>query len=195
MIIGSHVNFGVEQLLGCARQAVSYGANTFMFYTGAPQNTVRKMIDEELTIEAKKYMNENGIDINNVICHAPYIINLANRENETSWNFSCSFLKQEISRISKMGVNYIVVHPGNSLKMDRSSALENIANAINLIIDNETKPMILLETMAGKGTECGINIEEIKIILDKIDLKNKVGVCLDTCHLNDSGINLSLIHI
>lgn len=191
MIIGSHVNFGAEQLLGCARQAVSYGANTFMFYTGAPQNTVRKMIDEELTIEAKKYMNENGIDINNVICHAPYIINLANRENETSWNFSCSFLKQEISRISKMGVNYIVVHPGNSLKMDRSSALENIANAINLIIDNETKPMILLETMAGKGTECGINIEEIKIILDKIDLKNKVGVCLDTCHLNDSGINIA----
>lgn len=191
MIIGSHVNFGVEQLLGCARQAVSYGANTFMFYTGAPQNTVRKMIDEGLTIEAKKYMNENGIDINNVICHAPYIINLANRENETSWNFSCSFLKQEISRISKMGVNYIVVHPGNSLKMDRSSALENIANAINLIIDNETKPMILLETMSGKGTECGINIEEIKIILDKIDLKNKVGVCLDTCHLNDSGINIA----
>lgn len=191
MIIGSHVNFGVEQLLGCAKQAVSYGANTFMFYTGAPQNTVRKMIDEGLTIEAKKYMNENGIDINNVICHAPYIINLANRENEASWNFSCSFLKQEISRISEMGVNYIVVHPGNSLKMDRGSALDNIANAINLIIDNETKPMILLETMAGKGTECGINIEEIKTILDKIELKDKVGFCLDTCHLNDSGINIA----
>ena len=191
MIIGSHVNFGVEQLLGCARQAVSYGANTFMFYTGAPQNTVRKKIDEGLTIEAKKYMLENGIDINNVICHAPYIINLANRENEASWNFSCSFLKQEISRISEMGVNYIVVHPGNSLKMDRGIALDNIASAINLIIDNETKPMILLETMAGKGTECGINIEEIKTILDKIELKDKVGVCLDTCHLNDSGINIA----
>ena len=191
MIIGSHVNFGGEQLLGCARQAVSYGANTFMFYTGAPQNTVRKKIDEGLTIEAKKYMLENGIDINNVICHAPYIINLANRENEASWNFSCSFLKQEISRISEMGVNYIVVHPGNSLKMDRGIALDNIASAINLIIDNETKPMILLETMAGKGTECGINIEEIKTILDKIELKDKVGVCLDTCHLNDSGINIA----
>ena len=191
MIIGSHVNFGAEQLLGCAKQAVSYGANTFMFYTGAPQNTVRKKIDEVLTIEAKKYMQENGIDINNVICHAPYIINLANRENESSWNFSCSFLKQEISRISEMGVNYIVVHPGNSLKMDRNFALDNIASAINLIVDNETKPMILLETMAGKGTECGINIEEIKNILDKINLKDKVGVCLDTCHLNDSGVNIA----
>ena len=136
MIIGSHVNFGTEQLLGCAKQAVSYGANTFMFYTGAPQNTIRKKIDENLTLEAKKYMNENGIDINNVICHAPYIINLANRENEMSWNFSCAFLKQEIARISEMGVNFIVVHPGNSLKINRDVAIDNIASAINLIIDD-----------------------------------------------------------
>ena len=191
MIIGSHVNFGTEQLLGCAKQAVSYGANTFMFYTGAPQNTIRKKIDENLTLEAKKYMNENGIDINNVICHAPYIINLANRENEVSWNFSCAFLKQEIARVSEMGINFIVVHPGNSLKINRDVAIDNIASAINLIIDENTKPMILLETMAGKGTECGINILEIKSILDKIILKNKVGVCLDTCHLNDSGVDIS----
>ena len=78
MIIGSHVSFDAKQLLTSAKQAVSYGANTFMFYTGAPQNTIRKDIDENLTIEAKKYMDANGIDIKNVICHAPYIINLAN---------------------------------------------------------------------------------------------------------------------
>ena len=193
MIIGSHVSFGSDQLLGSAKQAVSYGANTFMFYTGAPQNTIRKEIDDNKTNEAKEYMKQNNIDINNVICHAPYIINLANRENEASWNFSCSFLKNEITRITKMGVNYIVVHPGNSLKMDREVALDNIASAINLIIDENTKPMILLETMAGKGTECGKTIEELKTILDKIILKDKVGICLDTCHLNDSGVDISKI--
>ena len=191
MIIGSHVSFGADQLLGSAKQAKSYGANTFMFYTGAPQNTIRKEIDDNKIQEALKYMQENNIDINNVICHAPYIINLANRENEVSWNFSCSFLKNEILRITKMGVNYIVVHPGNSLKMDREVALDNIASAINLIIDENTKPMILLETMAGKGTECGKSMEELKTILDKIILKDKVGICLDTCHLNDSGVDIS----
>ena len=191
MIIGSHVNFGSEQLLGSAKQAVSFGANTFMFYTGAPQNTIRKDIKDDLTDEAIKYMKENNIDINNVICHAPYIINLANKEKEDSWNFSISFLKNEISRITKMGINYIVVHPGNALKIDRMEALNNIAEAINNIITIDTKPMILLETMAGKGTECGINIYEINEILNKVNLKEKVGVCLDTCHLNDSGIDIS----
>lgn len=191
MIIGSHVNFGSEQLLGSAKQAVSFGANTFMFYTGAPQNTIRKDIKDDLTDEAVKYMKENNIDINNVICHAPYIINLANKEKEDSWNFSISFLKNEINRITKMGINYIVVHPGNALKIDRMEALNNIAEAINNIITTDTKPMILLETMAGKGTECGINIYEINEILNKVNLKEKVGVCLDTCHLNDSGIDMS----
>ena len=191
MIIGSHVNFGGEQLLGSAKQAVSFGANTFMFYTGAPQNTIRKDIKDDLTDEAVKYMKENNIDINNVICHAPYIINLANKEKEDSWNFSISFLKNEINRITKMGINYIVVHPGNALKIDRMEALNNIAEAINNIITTETMPMILLETMAGKGTECGINIYEINEILNKVNLKEKVGVCLDTCHLNDSGIDIS----
>ena len=191
MIIGSHVNFGSKQLLGSAEMAVSFGANTFMFYTGAPQNTVRKDIDETLTKKAKEYMEHHGIDINNVICHAPYIINLANKEKEDSWNFSISFLKNEINRITQMGINYIVVHPGNALKLDRMEALHNIAEAINNIITPETKPMILLETMAGKGSECGINMYELKEILDNIDLKDKVGICLDTCHLNDSGIDIS----
>ena len=191
MIIGSHVSFNTNQLLGSAKTAVSFGANTFMFYTGAPQNTIRKEIDLDLTKEAHEYMKNHGIDINNVICHAPYIINLANREKEDSWNFSISFIKNEINRITQMGINYIVIHPGNSLKLDRMTALYNIADAINNILDSDTKPMILLETMAGKGTECGINIYELKEILNHITLKNKVGLCLDTCHLNDSGVDIA----
>ena len=191
MIIGSHVSFGKDQLLASAQTAVSFGANTFMFYTGAPQNTIRAELKRDITEKAWEYMKENNIDINNVICHAPYIINLANKEKIESWNFSISFLKNEIKRITEMGVNYIVVHPGNALKLDREEALANIALALNFIIDEDTKPMILLETMAGKGSECGINIYELKSILNKVNLKDKVGICLDTCHLNDSGVDIA----
>lgn len=191
MIIGSHVSFGKDQLLGSAKMAASYGANTFMFYTGAPQNTIRADIKADLIDKAKKFMQGNNIDINNVICHAPYIINLANKEKVESWNFSIAFLKNEISRITKMGINYIVVHPGNALKLDKMEALANISEAINYIIDENTLPMILLETMAGKGSECGINLYELKEIYNNINLKDKVGFCLDTCHLNDSGVDIA----
>lgn len=191
MIIGSHVSFGKDQLLASAQTAVSFGANTFMFYTGAPQNTIRAELKRDITEKAWEYMKENNIDINNVICHAPYIINLANKEKIESWNFSISFLKNEIKRITEMGVNYIVVHPGNALKLDREEALSNIALALNYIIDEDTKPMILLETMAGKGSECGINIYELKSILNKVNLNKKLGICLDTCHLNDSGVDIA----
>ena len=190
VIIGSHVNFNSEQLLGSAKSAVSYGANTFMFYTGAPQNTIRKDIDVNLTEEAFTYMKENGIDIKKVICHAPYIINLANKEKEESWNFSISFVKNELTRIKKMNVSYMVLHPGNALKLDRMTALANIAEALNLILEDDS-PMILLETMAGKGTECGINLYELKEILKGVEKKEHVGICLDTCHLNDSGVDIA----
>ena len=162
-----------------------------MFYTGAPQNTIRADINADLIDKAKKFMQGNNIDINNVICHAPYIINLANKEKVESWNFSIAFLKNEISRITKMGINYIVVHPGNALKLDKMEALANISEAINYIIDENTLPMILLETMAGKGSECGINLYELKEIYNNINLKDKVGFCLDTCHLNDSGVDIA----
>ena len=190
MIIGSHVSFN-NGLLGCVKQSLSYGANTFMFYTGAPQNTVRKALDNENTKEAILLMNENNIDINNVVCHAPYIINLANKEVLSKWEFSISFLKTEISRCEALGVKYIVVHPGSSLKMDRNVALKNISDALNYAINGDTNVTVLLETMAGKGSECGVNISELKFILDNVIFKEKIGICLDTFHLNDSGVNIS----
>lgn len=191
MIIGSHVSFGSEQLLGSVKEALSYGANTFMFYTGAPQNTIRKSIDKAKIAEAKKLMLEGGIDINNVICHAPYIINLANNTVAEKYDFSINFLKNELSRCEEMGIKFIVLHPGSSVGLDRVIALDNIINALNIIITNDTKTMILLETMAGKGTELGCTLEEIKYILDGVNHKDKIGVCLDTCHLNDAGYNMS----
>ena len=189
MIIGSHVNFN-NGLLGCVKQAISYGANTFMFYTGAPQNTIRKELDLNNANLAMMLMEKENIDINNVICHAPYIVNLANKQILSKWEFSINFLKNEIKRCEQLGIKYMVVHPGSYLKNDRNECLKNISDALNYIINYDTKVTILIETMAGKGTECGINTLEIKTILDNIIFKDKIGVCIDTCHLNDSGIDL-----
>lgn len=191
MIIGSHVSFGNTQLLASAKEAISYNANTFMFYTGAPQNTVRKEINENYTNEALKLMKENNINIDNVICHAPYIVNLANKEVEEKWNFSISFIKQELKRCDLLGVKYMVLHPGNALKMDKTIALDNIIEALNFILTDDSKCMILLETMAGKGSECGSNIAEIEYMIKNVSPKNRIGVCLDTCHLNDSGVSMN----
>lgn len=188
MIIGCHVNFTNEQLLGSTKQALEYGANAFMFYTGAPQNTIRKSLDMDLTKQAWELMKENGIALKNVICHAPYIVNLANNKEEEKWQFSINFLKQELSRCKSLGISYIVVHPGSAVGLDREVALKNIGDALNFIIE-EDGPMILLETMAGKGTECGCTLEEIKTILEEVHTEN-IGVCLDTCHLNDAGYSI-----
>lgn len=194
MYIGSHVSFdSKEQLLKSVKEAISYGANTFMFYTGAPQNTNRCNIDDNIIKMAYNLMLENNIDFNKVICHAPYIINLANDLDPSKYDFSINFLKQEIKRVNSMGLKYLVLHPGSSVGIERSKALLNISNAINMVLDNDNNVMILLETMAGKGSECGINLEEISTIINNISFKDKIGVCLDTCHLNDSGIDISKI--
>lgn len=191
MIIGSHVSFGRDGLLGSLKEALSYGANTFMFYTGAPQNTLRKPIDMDNTKEAWKLMKENGIDINTVICHAPYIVNLANNLDERKYDFSINFLAQEIKRCEEMKVKYIVLHPGSSVGIDRDIALDNIVFALNQILKNDSSVTILLETMAGKGTELGCTLEEIKYLIDNIERKDLIGVCIDTCHLNDAGYDMS----
>ncbi len=191
MILGSHVSFGKDQLLGSVKEAIGYNANTFMFYTGAPQNTLRKPVDMKLTMDAINLMKDNNIDINNVVCHAPYIVNLANRSDASKWDFSINFLKNEINRCEEMGIKYIVVHPGSAVGISREEGLQNIIDALNIIINPEDECTILLETMAGKGNELGRSLEEIKYMIDNVNLKDKIAVCLDTCHLNDAGYNMS----
>ena len=189
LIIGSHVSYkSNNQLVGSAREAIGYGANTFMFYTGAPQNTNRGDIRSEFTDEAKKLMEDNGIDINNVIVHAPYIVNLANMNN---FNFSVSFLKEEVKRCSTLGIKYMVLHPGSAVNVSRIEAIENISKGLNLILDNDYDVKILLETMAGKGNEIGKDFNELKQIIDKVENKDRIGVCIDTCHLNDAGYDMN----
>lgn len=188
LIIGSHVSFNKDkQLLGSVKEALSYGANTFMFYTGAPQNTNRSNLDDNLTYEAYQLMKENNIVLENIVVHAPYIVNLANAEN---FDFNVRFLKEELNRVELLGVNKIVIHPGSALKLPREQGLNNIVDTLNTVIDEHTKVQVLLETMAGKGSELGINFDELKYIIDNMKYKDKIGVCLDTCHLNDAGYNI-----
>ena len=190
LIIGAHVSFNKEdQLVGSVKEAISYGANTFMFYTGAPQNTTRASIDLELTNIAHKMMQEHGIDSKNVIVHAPYIINLAN--NGSNYEFAIQFLKQEIKRVEALGITKMVLHPGSHVGLGVEEGLKNIIFALNKVIDQDTKVTICLETMAGKGSECGRTFEELKTIIDGIRYPDKVMVCLDTCHINDAGYSVS----
>lgn len=192
LLIGSHVSFKSNtQLLGSTKEALSYGENTFMFYTGAPQNTKRSKIDDNLTNEALKLMKENNIDIKNVIVHAPYIINLANDENKEKYLFAIDFLKDEIKRVEKFGVKKIVLHPGSYTTFDIDRGINCVINALNEVLKDDSTVSILLETMAGKGTEIGFKLEHIKKIIDGVSNKDRLMVCLDTCHLNDAGYDMT----
>ena len=192
LIIGSHVGFNKKtQLLGSLKEALSYNSNAFMFYTGAPQNTARSQIEDCLTLEALSLMKENNINYENIIVHAPYIINLC---NENNFSFSTEFLTEEINRCNTLGVKYMVLHPGSHVGLGKEAGMNNIIEGLNIVFQNVksyNKVTILLETMAGKGTEVGSKLEEIKQIIDLVDDKEHIGVCLDTCHLSDAGYDLS----
>lgn len=192
LIIGSHVSFTKSsQLLGSVEEALSYGANTFMFYTGAPQNTRREVIDTNLTIRAYNLMKSHNIDSKNVVVHAPYIINLANKNNTDNFSFAISFLKQEILRCEELGISKIIIHPGSHVGAGIENGISNIIAALNEVIDEHQSVYICLETMSGKGSECGSTLEEIKQIIEGVKYNDKLLVCLDTCHLHDSGYDIS----
>lgn len=191
LLIGSHVGFKKDrQLLGSLEEALSYGANTFMFYTGAPQNTSRYPIMDGFTIEALSLMREKGFDYSKVVVHAPYIINLANDKDPEKFMFSVRFLQEELERCELLGIQSLVLHPGSHVGLGVDTAISNIAKGLNMILG--THPVtVLLETMAGKGTEVGSSLEELKKIIDLVNDKEHIGVCLDTCHLNDAGYDMS----
>lgn len=190
--IGSHVSMsGDEMYLGSVKEALSYGANAMMIYTGAPQNTIRKKI-EDLNIEnALTYMKEQHFELENVVVHAPYIINLANPDPEKR-AFAISFLTEEVKRTHAMGATQIVLHPGSAVGKDRDEATKWIAEGVNQVIQHtpHSKVKIALETMAGKGNEMGKTFEELKDIIDLIEDKSRVSVCFDTCHTHDAGYDI-----
>ena len=189
--IGSHVGMsGPNYYLGSVNEALSYNANTFMFYTGAPQNSIRTPLDKLKIEEALAKMKENNIDVSNVVVHAPYLINLGNL-NPEKYPISYNLLVTEIDRTIKMGCRYLVLHPGASMDFDRVESLNQIASLLNEAIKTNPSIIILIETMAGKGSEVGKTFNEIAYLISKIERKESIGVCLDTCHINDGGYDLS----
>ncbi|GKH33729.1 deoxyribonuclease IV [Muricomes sp. OA1] len=189
MIIGSHVGMsGKEMLLGSAREAVSYGADTFMFYTGAPQNTRRKDISE-LNIEpAWEYMKENGI--NEIIVHAPYIINLGNAVKPETFELAVEFLDKELQRTIACRSHLLILHPGAHVGAGVETGTHQIIQGLNEVLTKDTDCCIALETMAGKGSEIGRTFEELARIYDGVKYNDKLRVCFDTCHTSDSGYDI-----
>ena len=187
--LGSHVGMsGKEMLLGSAKEAVSYGANTFMFYTGAPQNTRRKEISE-LNIEpAWEYMKEHGID--EIVVHAPYIINLGNSVKPETFSLAVEFLAKEIDRTIACRSHTLILHPGAHVGAGVEIGTAQIIKGLNEVLTAETDCCIALETMAGKGSEIGRNFEELARIYDGVVQNDKLRVCFDTCHTSDSGYDI-----
>lgn len=187
--IGSHVSMGgKEMLLGSAKEAKSYGANVFMAYTGAPQNTKRKDISELRIEEAWDYMRAN--DIYDIIIHAPYIINLANTVKPETYEIAEQFLATELERTAAIGSKVMVLHPGSHVGAGVEAGVKQIVNGINNVLAADSDVCIALETMAGKGSEIGRSFEELAMIYDGVKYNDKLRVCFDTCHVNDAGYNL-----
>ncbi|KOP83470.1 deoxyribonuclease IV [Cytobacillus solani] len=187
--IGSHVSMsGKKMLLAASEEAVSYGSNTFMIYTGAPQNTRRKKI-EELNIEAGlKHMEENGIS--DIVVHAPYIINIGNTTNPSTFELGVNFLRSEIDRTEALGARQIVLHPGAHVGAGTEAGIKKIVEGLNEVLKGDEKVQIALETMAGKGSECGKSFEELAMIIDGVNYNDHLSVCFDTCHTHDAGYNI-----
>ena len=187
--IGSHVSMsGKKMLLGAAEEAVSYGSETFMIYTGAPQNTRRKDVSE-MNIEAgQAFMKEHGL--RDIVVHAPYIINLGNTIKPENFPFAVQFLREEIARAQSLGAKQITLHPGAHVGAGVDAGLQQIIKGLNEVLTPDQTAQIALETMAGKGTELGRTFEELATIIDGVTLNEKLSVTMDTCHTNDAGYNV-----
>ncbi len=189
--IGSHVSFSDKGLLNAANEAESYGSGTFMIYTGAPQNTRRKPIEDLYIPEGIQAMAASGISVKDIVVHAPYIINLGSYKEDT-FNLAVNFLQEEVRRTHRIGVNNIVLHPGAYTEKDPEYGIARIAEGLNEVLEGtkETDVNIALETMAGKGTEIGRTFEELAQIIEKVRDNDRLTVCLDTCHIHDAGYDV-----
>ncbi|BDV05537.1 TPA: deoxyribonuclease IV [Staphylococcus aureus] len=189
MLLGSHVSMsGKKMLEGSAIEAHEYGETTFMIYTGAPQNTRRKSIEDLNITKGHEVMEKYGLS--NIVVHAPYIINIANTTKPETFNLGVDFLQQEIERTQAIGAKDIVLHPGAHVGAGVDAGINKIIEGLNEVLTNDNNVRIALETMAGKGTEIGRSFEELARIIDGVHNNERLSVCFDTCHTHDAGYNV-----
>ena len=187
--IGSHVGMaGKDMFLNSVKEALSYGANTFMVYTGAPQNTRRKAISELNIPAAHELMRANGIE--DFVVHAPYIINLANTVKPETYELAVTFLRTELERTIAMGSHVLILHPGSHVDAGVEAGTAQIIKGLNEVLTPDLDCVIALETMAGKGSEIGRSFEELAAIYDGVAYNDKLRVCFDTCHTHDAGYDV-----
>lgn len=191
--LGSHVSMnGPDFYLGSVKEALSYGANTFMFYTGAPQNSFRKPLNELKIEEGRKLIQESGINEDKIVVHAPYIINAANLAREDLYDMSIKTILSEVRRTAGFGAKILVLHPGAHVGQGSEIGIAALCKALDAVFEQDgTEVKIALETMSGKGSEIGTDFYQIKAIIDGCKHQGRLGVCLDTCHINDAGYDVN----
>lgn len=189
MLIGSHVSMsGKKMLEGSAEEAHQFGESTFMIYTGAPQNTRRKSINDLNIEKGHKAMEQYGLS--NIVVHAPYIINIGNTTKPEVYELGVNFLQNEIERTQALGAKDIVLHPGAHVGAGADKGINQIIKGLNEVLTHDHDVRIALETMAGKGTEIGRSFEELARIIDGVTHNDRLSICFDTCHTHDAGYNI-----
>ena len=195
LYLGSHVSMSSpDYYLGSVKESVNYGSNTFMFYTGAPQNSFRLPLERLKISEGRKLIKELGLNEEKIIVHAPYIINIANKLNKSLYEHSKEMLLNEIRRTNAFGLKILVLHPGSHVQTGVENGLNSVIEALNEILEkDDSQVKIALETMAGKGSEVGATFDELSYIIKNIKKQDRIGVCFDTCHVNDEGKDIKNI--
>ena len=192
--IGSHCRLGApDYLVGSVQEALRYGANSLMVYSGAPQNTIRVSTSKFQVKEAQALMAEHQILKENIILHAPYIINLANTTKPETFELAVDFLAQEVKRAQDLKIQVMVLHPGSHVGAGVEVGIVRIIQGLNMVFEqiDMKDTIIALETMAGKGTEIGSRFEELAQIRSGVTKPESIGFCLDTCHIHDAGYDVA----
>lgn len=184
--IGCHLSAS-KGYLAMAKQAVSIGANTFQFFTRNPRGGKAKEINEDDVKAFLQYSKEH--EINKILAHAPYTLNACSADSGIR-EFAKNTMADDLKRMEYTPGNYYNFHPGSHVGQGVEVGIDFIAEMLNEILTKEQTTTVLLETMSGKGSEVGRNFEELKAIIDKVKLKDKLGVCLDTCHIWDGGYDV-----
>ncbi len=192
ILIGSHVSLkSPDYYLGSVKEALSYNSSTFMFYTGAPQNSFRLPLERLKIEEGRELIKQSSLDESKIIVHAPYIINIANKLNEKLFEMSKDILLNEIKRVAGFNLKILVLHPGSHVGTGIENGLNSIVQALDDVFSKDDSDVkIALETMAGKGNEMGANFEQLAYIIKHVKDNHRLGVCFDTCHVNDEGLDV-----
>lgn len=186
LTIGSHLSIS-KGYAAMGRDALKIGANTLQFFSRNPRGTKAKAIDEKDIAVFRQICEENHFGT--LLCHAPYILNACSADPELR-KLARDTMADDLNRMEYLPGNLYNFHPGSHVKQGAETGIEMIAEMLNAILKPEQHTTVLLETMAGKGSEVGRNFEELAAILERVELKEKMGICLDTCHIHDGGYDI-----